>query len=356
MLRSSLTSLLFFFAFLLTPLTVQASSATLFYGRGCSHCGKVLTYLDNHPELKEGIALKEIYFDHDNATLYSNALAALHVPTSDQGVPFLVISNQKYLVGDQAILTYLSNNSSPRPLLSPSPNSSPPSSVSKDPNLTLLAVSAAALVDAINPCAFAVLIILMTTVLSSGSSKRSFITGLSFASAIFLSYLAMGFGLYQALTFTSFSSSLTQFFGYLAIILGLFNLKDYFWYGKGFLMEVPVAWRPRMKRLLRSVTSPLGAFGIGFVVSLFLLPCTSGPYIVILGMLSDSATQRLASLYLIIYNLIFISPMLLISYGVSRGLDPKKLESLRANNLKLLHLVAGSILLLMGIALIRNWF
>ena len=140
--------------------------------------------------------------------------------------------------------------------------------------------------------------------------------------------------------------------GWLAIFLGLLNLKDYFWYGKGFLMEVPMSWRPRLKSLLKSVTSPAGAFGIGFLVSLILLPCTSGPYIVILGMLAKKALQAKAVLYLILYNLIFISPMVLISFAVYKGFDPAKAEEMRQKRLRTLHLIAGIIMLIMGAVII----
>jgi hypothetical protein len=40
-------------------------------------------------------------------------------------------------------------------------------------------------------------------------------------------------------------------------------------------MEVPEAWRPKMRKLIKGVTTPYGAFGIGVLISLFLLPCTS---------------------------------------------------------------------------------
>jgi len=36
-------------------------------------------------------------------------------------------------------------------------------------------------------------------------------------------------------------------------------------YGKWFVMEVPMSWRPKMKSLIKGVTSVPGAFFIGFV-------------------------------------------------------------------------------------------
>ena len=116
-----------------------------------------------------------------------------------------------------------------------------------------------------------------------------------------------------------------------------------------------MSWRPKLKSLLKSATSPKGAFGIGFIVSLILLPCTSGPYIVILAMLAKKATYLKAVSYLVLYNLIFISPMVLISYAVYKGFDPAKAEEMRQKRLRTLHLFAGIIMLAMGIVILMGW-
>jgi len=66
-------------------------------------------------------------------------------------------------------------------------------------------------------------------------------------------------------------------------------------------------------------------FGFSFLVSLFLLPCTSGPYIVIIGMLGQKVTHAVAIKLLLLYNLIFILPMILISMGTYWGLNIQSL-------------------------------
>ena len=107
-----------------------------------------------------------------------------------------------------------------------------------------------------------------------------------------------------------------------------------------------------MKALIRGVTSVPGAFLIGFVVSLFLLPCTSGPYIVILGLLSKTATRNVAFIYLLIYNFIFILPMLVITSLIYWGFTSvEQAEEWRQKRLQTLHLVAGIIILLLGIGM-----
>ena len=138
----------------------------------------------------------------------------------------------------------------------------------------------------------------------------------------------------------------------LAILIGLFNLKDYLWYGKWFTMEVPLSWRPALQKLIKGVTSVPGAFLIGFVVSLFLLPCTSGPYIVILGLLAKAAARNYAISLLLLYNFIFVLPMLLITLAIYFGFTTtEKAEEWRQKRLKVLHLIAGIIILLLGIGM-----
>ncbi|MBT4652269.1 MAG: cytochrome c biogenesis protein CcdA, partial [Candidatus Pacebacteria bacterium] len=306
----------------------------------------------------------------ENSAEFNKRLDILNIPIRERGVPAVFIGDEVF-IGDTPIIenfeekadAFLKDdadeNSEAAAIIAEANNEVVPK-VEKEvfdeeiiekntsTSITLAAVLAGSIVDAVNPCAFAVLIILMMTVMASGDSSRALKTGLAFSSSIFISYLLMGIGLYSALSSGSFGSYFTKGVGVLAIILGLFNLKDWLWYGKGMLMEVPMSWRPTMKKLIRSTTSPLGAFLIGFLVSLFLLPCTSGPYIVVLGMLSDSVQRGTAFLYMVLYNLVFVSPMVIISYLVYRGYDPKRLENLRKKNLKNLHLIAGLILIGMG--------
>ncbi len=118
-------------------------------------------------------------------------------------------------------------------------------------------------------------------------------------------------------------------------------------------MEVSLNWRPALKRIIQRVTSVPGAFFVGFVVSLFLLPCTSGPYIVILGLLASTTTRTSALAWLLLYNAIFITPMLAITGAVYFGLTTAEgAEEWRTRHLKLLHLIAGTIILSLGIAIL----
>ncbi len=220
-------------------------------------------------------------------------------------------------------------------------------------SLTLGAVVSAAFVDSINPCEFAVLILLLSTIIMCHNRKKALYAGLAFSLSIYISYFLMGVGLLYAIKAVNITRYFYMVVSVLAVLVGLFNLKDYLWYGKWFVMEVPLSWRPRLRILVKGVTSIPGAFMVGFLVSLFLLPCTSGPYLVILGLLSKVTTRMTGIVLLLLYNLIFILPMLAITLAIYFGFTtPEKTEEWRQRKLKILHLIAGIIILGLGIGMI----
>ncbi|MCD6233138.1 cytochrome c biogenesis protein [bacterium] len=332
-----------------------------FWGHGCPHCAKVEAFLQsNHLDRYFNVDSKEIYFNKKNREEFMKICDEENIPLAERGVPMAFIGG-KCVIGDKPIIDALKakieelNIKKERNSVN-SPNQKGNQAEVKSSHqrkLTFPLVISAAAVDSVNPCAFAVLIILMTTILAIGSRKRALFAGLAFALSIYISYLLMGLGIYRALSAVRFSNLFMKFIGSLAIIVGVLNVKDYFWYGGGgFLMEVPRKWRPKMKLIIHSVTSPIGAFVVGFLVSLFLLPCTSGPYIVILGMLSQKEMFLQALSWLLLYNLIFILPMIGITIACYFGLSPQKAEEVRQRKLRVLHLIAGLIMIGMGVVIL----
>lgn len=342
-----------------TPVAADDTiDVVLFHGQGCPHCDTVKELLERTQQREPRVHVQalEIYFDHDNARTFQRLADAYHVEV--QGVPTV-------FVGEEAI-----SGASPEAQASIAQTidaclrtgcSSPLDRISSGAAarpLTFSAVVLGALVDAINPCAFAVLVILITAVLAAGNRRKALLAGLAFSASIFISYYLMGLGLFSVAAATGVTQTLYVAVTVVAIVMGLLNLKDYFWYGKWFITEVPQKWRPTLKKTLGKVTSVPGAFLIGFIVSLFLLPCTSGPYIVILGLLAKTATRQSALLWLVLYNVVFVSPMVAITLAVHRGMTTvERAEQWRTKHLRQLHLVAGIILLALGVAMIvSSWF
>ncbi len=342
---------------ILILIAVQGVSAAqvdvhVFYGKGCPHCEQAMAFFEGLDDPEVRLFTYEVYFDQENRVMLEQLAKTYN--TTISGVPTMFIGDQVFVGFDNTLQEELQKkilSCEQTPCQDPLEKITATSTVVD--KLTIPAVISAAAVDAINPCAFAVLIILITTILASKHRKRTLFAGLAFSASIFISYFLMGIGLYSAIGAAGIGHTFFIIVSILAILIGIFNLKDYLWYGKWFVMEVPLSWRPRLKAVIKRVTSVPGAFITGFVVSLFLLPCTSGPYIVILGLLSQIASRQYAMSLLLLYNFIFIIPMLLITLAIYCGITTtERAEEWRTKRLQSLHLIAGIILILLGMGMI----
>ena len=164
----------------------------------------------------------------------------------------------------------------------------------------------------------------------------------------------MGLGIYSAVQATGYLHVFYYIVIVIAILVGIFSIKDYFHYKPGFLaVEIPITWRPTLKRLIGSATSIPGAAIIGFFCSLFLLPCSSGPYLVILGLLAKTSTRMAAIPLLLIYNFIFVMPMIIITLLIYFGMTSvERVSEWREKYIKLIHLISGIIMICLALLLI----
>jgi hypothetical protein len=211
--------------------------------------------------------------------------------------------------------------------------------------------------DAVNPCAFAVLSLLLLAVVARDPRDRHslLMSGLYFSAAVFLSYLVYGIVILMFLKAIApvapYRIVLTRIFGAGAVLLGTLHLREYFSLGKSAVTSVPPQTRPLLRRIIVGAGSPRAAILAGGVVTVLLLPCTMGPYIIGCGILSPLDLPA-AIPYLLLYNLIFILPMIAITLviyaGVRQGEDITAWRRLNAGRL---HLLAGAVILVMGIAL-----
>ncbi len=216
-------------------------------------------------------------------------------------------------------------------------------------------ITSAALVDSINPCAIAVLLILLGSLITTTNKKKAVLTGLLFASGLFAAYFIAGLGLFHALNFSGLAKWFHIIIGIMAVLIGLSNIKDFFWYGGGgFVTEIPNRWRPSLKKLLKGITSPLPAFFAGFVIIFFELPCTGGPYLFTIGYLASLPKVSLIPI-LLYYNFIFILPLLIITGMIYFGYSSiESTNKWKDKNIKILHLISGIIMLGLGIWVIFN--
>lgn len=224
-------------------------------------------------------------------------------------------------------------------------------------SVTLWAVVVAAALDSVNPCDFAVLILLLGTLLVIGRRGKVLWAGISFSAAIYVAYFLMGFLVYSILGMTIGTRNFRQPFilavSGVAILVGLWQMKDLLWYGKFFSIEVPERWKPTVKKMTSAAVTIPGAFVAGLVDALFLAPCTSGPYLAILSLLSQTTGRMKGIALLLLYNLIFIIPLLLITAAVHFGFTTTaRAERWRSGRLGKLHFVSGLVMVVLGIVMI----
>lgn len=345
-----------FFAFAQENLKIY-----LFYGKGCPHCLKADKFLselkEKHPKIE--IEKHEVYFHPENLELFKK-FCSEH-KTQANAVPMIFIKD-KYFKGfgketGREIEKYLQSHLSGENIVNKEKETK--TSKTSSQKLTLTKILSLAVVDSINPCAMAVLTLILIAILTynPASKKNVLLAGLYFVGSVFIMYLIYGlviikfFQIIQVLS--GIRPYLYKILGGMAILLGILNIKDFIKYKPGgFLTEMPLFLRPKVKKIISGIASPKGAFGVGIFVTLFLLPCTIGPYIIAGGILS--VLKVLKSLpYLLLYNLIFILPMLAITLLVYFGLS--KIEDIsgwKEKNIRYLHLTAGIIILGLGILII----
>lgn len=220
-----------------------------------------------------------------------------------------------------------------------------------------------ALTDSINPCALSVLLMMLIAIATYHPKDRKQIlwAGLAFVGAVFITYFVYGLLIVRAFQFIQAISGIRIYLyrglGIVAILLGLLELKDFFFYKPGSIAtEMPMIFRPKVQQIIAKVTSPAGAFVLGMFVTLFLLPCTIGPYIILGGMLSYGEFVS-ALPYLSIYNLVFILPMIVVILLVFFGSkNIKQVSTWREKNIKIMHLIIGIIFILLGISMFFSLF
>lgn len=221
------------------------------------------------------------------------------------------------------------------------------------PVLTLLIAG----MDAFNPCAFFVLLFLLSMMVHGRSrSKMALIGGVFvfFSGAIYFLFMAAWLNLFIYLGELRF---ITTVAGIIAILIALINIKDYFWFKKGVSLTISDDAKPklfdRMRHLLRldsTLTVVFATVILAVVANSYELLCTAGFPMVYTRILTlESLSTESYYLYLLLYNLIYILPLLIIVTIFTIKVGTRKLSEYEGMVLKLL---SGVMMLMLGLLLV----
>lgn len=177
-----------------------------FYGDGCPHCKTVKKYFDDNAITEKfEVEKKEVWENESNGLIFAEYIKTLKINPQEVGVPFMVILGDdgklSHKSGDTPIIQYFTNllenkETVASGTVNPDEDKLETQNTTQKPKSRLslfIALLTTSLADSINPCVFAVMLLLLSTILMrSKSHKKAVLSGLMFVFAIFLGYTFLG--------------------------------------------------------------------------------------------------------------------------------------------------------------------
>ncbi len=219
-------------------------------------------------------------------------------------------------------------------------------------SLGVLNVVLAGFINGCNPCAFATLIFFISYLTMVGRRRREILgVGMGFSATVFVTYLLIGFGILsfiQHLSFLPLFSRIVYFITLaFALLLGIYSLYDYILMKKGrpseMKLQLPKFLKKRIHQTIRKESQSsryvLAVIVAGFIVSVLEFTCTGQVYLpTILFVMNTPSLRASAVSYLLLYNFMFIVPLLIIFAIVYWGVTSEQLAFFlqkRASSIKL---------------------
>lgn len=223
-------------------------------------------------------------------------------------------------------------------------------------SLPVLTVLLAGL-DAFNPCAFFVLLFLLSLLAHQHQRRRMLLIGGVFVSVSGLMYFAFMAAWLNLFLVVGSLPWITAAAGVLALTVAGINIKDFFAFKQGVSLSISERGKAgifqRVRTLMQADSLPAmlaSTVLLAIAANFYELLCTAGFPMVFTRVLTlretDPATHYL---YLALYNLIYVLPLLLIVIGFVRTLGARKLSEREG---RLLKLLSGLMMLGLGVLLL----
>ena len=230
------------------------------------------------------------------------------------------------------------------------------------PKITLPAVLVAGVVDGINPCAFTVLLLFITALLTTlqgneadAGRVRARMLGLGgvYIAAVFLTYLALGVGFLTSLDFFTRQHVPARMGALLAVLFGLWMIKDFFLPDWGLRLQAPGKIGQIARQAAKKATLPALVTG-GFLIGLCTVPCSGAVYLGVLSLLAMQPTALLGYAYLILYNVVFILPLVAVLIAASARPALNRVAHWNLHHKEWVRLVRGGGVVGMGLLILAT--
>lgn len=216
----------------------------------------------------------------------------------------------------------------------------------------LPAVIVTGLLDSVNPCAFAVILLLLAFLFTLRKSRGHILKlGFVYVGMIFLVYFAIGLGILQAVRFSENPHFVARAGAWLLIGLGVINLIEYFFPKFPIKLHMPKIAGARTQTLIKQATLPT-TMAAGLLVGLCTFPCSGGIYVSIITLLNAKTTLAWGVSYLFLYNILFVLPLIVILLVVGNRMAAKAWARWEREHALKIRLWYGGIMVALGAAML----
>lgn len=338
-------------------------SIAYFYSAGCRECDRVgydLAYLE-----QKYVNLEVRSFDINSCAPLNEAICERYgVAPEDRLMTPAIFIGEECLIGEEISaegLEELIVEYGQQPCVVPWEGLEEESSaavnriIQRFKSFSSLAVLGAGLLDGVNPCAFTTIIFFVSYLAVMGRKGRDILfVGVSFTSAVFLTYLLVGVGVlgfvHSLGLVRTFSRLVYLATGVFCLVLAGVSLFDVYRIRQGRIediaLKLPERLQKRVHKAIREGRNTRNyvwaAFVTGFLVSLLELACTGQVYLPTIIFVSGVPELRVnAYAYLVLYNLMFILPLVVIFLLVYYGTTSKQLTGFFRTNAALVKLLTA---------------
>jgi hypothetical protein len=343
-----------------------------FWSRQCPHCSEARPWVERLPLDYPWLTLHsfEISAHPENARRYVELAGSLGQTAS--AVPGFLFCGEMHVGYESGATTgnvlrahllechrQLLRGAPPLPLREVAPPVALPIFGTLDPAALSLPLMTALLagVDAFNPCAFFVLLFLLSLMVHARSRPRMALVGGVFVLVSGLSYFVFMAAWLNVFLLMGEMHVVTLVAGAVAVTIGGLNIKDYVGPRRGPSLSIPEAAKPglfaRMRSLLAAQALPsllTGTVVLAIAANSYELLCTAGFPMVFTRILTLQALPSGQYYgYLLLYNAIYVVPLAIIVAVFTATLGARKLSERQGAQLKLL---SGTMMLFLGALLL----
>lgn len=342
-----------------------------FYIEGCPECARVKPYLETlearFPNLKiTKLNIAEV----ENQELRAKIDDFYNVPDEKKGVVPAIFIGKSFFIREKDIFDNLTKKIES---FDHSENDFLKEAISKEisgkekikeyfEKFGIFVILFAGLIDGVNPCAFAVLIFFITFLLTTGRKREDILkVGFFFTLGVFIAYFVSGVGIFRVIQRYSIVGIFSRIL-YLvtAIIVLIFAILSYLDYlkiksGKGeeIALQLPGFFKKTARDIIKKNLSTsflsFSAFLVAFPISIIEFLCTGQTYLpTIVYIIGVPELKIKGILYLIIYNFMFVLPLIIIFLGVYFGLSQRTLGKLMRENVGKIKLIMSIIFFILS--------